>query len=422
MIGRRLAQEFAGRGHTVHCLVRSPNETLPHACNGERICLDYAAVPDQQAWLPIVQRMDAVVNAVGIFRERAGQSFDAIHTQAPRQLFAACAASGTYVVQISALGADADARSAYHLSKRAADDYLRGLPVNAAIIQPSLIYAPEGSSARLFRLLASLPVLALPDGGRQCIQPLHVQDAVAGMAHLVEQQPAGVHTIAFTGAQAISLRKYLATLRRSMGLGRQLVLPIPMGLAQAGAAAAAKIDGSLIDAEALQMLARGNTASNRALSALLGRAPRSADAFIAPEDARAAFSESLLAWSMPLLRLTLALVWLWTGVVSLWVYPAQESYALLVRTGAVGGAATFLLYAAGALDLVLGVLTLTLSRPRRAWLWLAQFALIAVYTLIISLRLPEFWAHPYGPILKNLPMLAAIFVLWVFESRRESRQ
>jgi uncharacterized protein YbjT (DUF2867 family) len=275
LIGGRLAAELADRGHTVHCLVRRMNESLPTVCDGERIRMDYAEVPDQQAWLPIVQRMDAVVNAVGIFRERSGQSFDAIHKQAPMQLFEACAqAGGVYVVQISALGADADARTAYHLSKRAADNYLRRLPVSAAIVQPSLIYAPEGSSARLFRLLATLPVLALPDGGRQSIQPLHVRDVVAGIANLVEQQPAGVQTIAFTGARAITLREYLATLRRRMGLGRQMVLAIPMRIAAAGATAAGRIGGSLIDAETLQMLARGNTAPNQAFSALLGRAAR----------------------------------------------------------------------------------------------------------------------------------------------------
>jgi uncharacterized protein YbjT (DUF2867 family) len=421
LIGGRLAAELADRGHTVHCLVRRMNESLPTVCNGERIRMDYAEVPDQQAWLPIVQRMDAVVNAVGIFRERSGQSFDAIHTRAPMQLFEACAEAGSvYVVQISALGADADARTAYHLSKRAADNYLRRLPVSAAIVQPSLIYAPEGSSARLFRLLATLPVLALPDGGRQSIQPLHVRDVVAGIANLVEQQPAGVQTIAFTGARAITLREYLATLRRRMGLGRQMVLAIPMRIAAAGATAAGGIGGSLIDAETLQMLARGNTAPNQAFSALLGRAPLGPEGFIAPQEARAAFSESLLTWSMPLLRYTLALVWIWTGTVSLWLYPAQESYALLARTGFVGGTATFLLYAAGALDLLLGLLTLALARHWRPYLWPTQLGLIAAYTAIISIRLPEFWIHPYGPILKNLPMLAAILILWIFESRRES--
>jgi hypothetical protein len=74
------------------------------------------------------------------------------------------------------------------------------------------------------------------------------------------------------------------------------------------------------------------------------------------------------------------------------------------------------LYSAAALDLVLGAATLLMRRRRL--LWLAQFVLILGYTVIITIRLPEFWLHPYGPILKNLPMLAAIALLYGFEARR----
>jgi hypothetical protein len=39
-----------------------------------------------------------------------------------------------------------------------------------------------------------------------------------------------------------------------------------------------------------------------------------------------------------------------------------------------------------------------------------------IYTIIITFKLPEFWLHPYGPILKNLPMLAALYMLYVLEA------
>ncbi|MNV93557.1 hypothetical protein D3C71_1882650 [compost metagenome] len=45
-----------------------------------------------------------------------------------------------------------------------------------------------------------------------------------------------------------------------------------------------------------------------------------------------------------------------------------------------------------------------------------QIGLILVYSLIISLWLPEFWAHPYGPMIKNLPMLALTTLLLWLES------
>ena len=109
------------------------------------------------------------------------------------------------------------------------------------------------------------------------------------------------------------------------------------------------------------------------------------------------------------------LMWIVTGVVSLAVYPVADSFALLARTGITGALATIALIAAAALDLIFGVATLL--APSRA-LWWCQITLIIAYTAIISWYLPEFWAHPYGPVLKNLPILAALLLLAYLQERR----
>jgi hypothetical protein len=68
------------------------------------------------------------------------------------------------------------------------------------------------------------------------------------------------------------------------------------------------------------------------------------------------------------------------------------------------------------LDILLGVATLAM-RKRRC-LWISQIAVILGYTLIISIWLPEFWLHPYGPVLKNLPLIAAIWLVATLEGRQ----
>jgi cell division protein FtsW (lipid II flippase) len=72
-----------------------------------------------------------------------------------------------------------------------------------------------------------------------------------------------------------------------------------------------------------------------------------------------------------------------------------------------------MLYGAALFDVLLGLGTLFLRRRRL--LWLMQLALIGFYTIVIALRLPEFLVHPYGPLTKNLPMLAAIWLLYELE-------
>jgi hypothetical protein len=80
--------------------------------------------------------------------------------------------------------------------------------------------------------------------------------------------------------------------------------------------------------------------------------------------------------------------------------------------------APVMLYGAALMDLAFGIATLVLKQ--RYWLWLAQLAVILFYTLVITWKLPEFWLHPYGPLLKNLPMLAAIWLLFEWEKRKDT--
>ena len=113
--------------------------------------------------------------------------------------------------------------------------------------------------------------------------------------------------------------------------------------------------------------------------------------------------------------MSLALVFIATALLSFGLYPVDASRALLARTGLEGAGATFALYGGATLDLLLG---LALLLPvRRAPVYLAAIALIVGYTVIITFALPEFWRHPFGPTLKNLPILAALVLLHALDRR-----
>jgi hypothetical protein len=183
-----------------------------------------------------------------------------------------------------------------------------------------------------------------------------------------------------------------------------------------GARIASLIPGSLLDRETLSMLEAGTTADPTITTRLLRRPPRAVESFISPEARTPLRRDGQLQWLLPILRASVAAVWLWSGILALGLYPQAQSYALLARAGLTGTLAALALYGSAALDLVFGVASLVMRRRRV--LWLAQIALILVYTMIISARLPEYWLHPYGPILKNLPMLAALSLLYVMEESR----
>ncbi|MDP3163844.1 MAG: SDR family oxidoreductase [Hydrogenophaga sp.] len=410
-LGRHILSALVSAGHTVRAVGRS---TPPAATRHVHwVQADFNRDHTAEAWLPHLTGVEAVINAAGILRETATQKFDALHERGPIALFRAGAQAGvTRFIQISALGADAQATTRYHLSKKHADDVLLSLPVTATLIQPSLVYGPGGASAAMLQQWAALPLIPLPGAGMQLIQPVFIDDLTDAVCSLLTlAQPP--QRVAAVGPQAVTLRAYLALLRRQMGLGKARFLVLPMPLVQGAVRLAAHLPGSLADPDSLSMLQRGNTGDAAPFAALLGHTPRSPAQFIERDAAAAARIQALLGSLLPLLRVSIALVWFITGIVSLWVYPVADSLNLLHRVGVPAALGTTLLYGAAGLDFAFGVATLALRKRRL--LWLMQMALIIFYSVLITLYLPEFWAHPYGPILKNLPMLAAIWLLYQLE-------
>ena len=76
--------------------------------------------------------------------------------------------------------------------------------------------------------------------------------------------------------------------------------------------------------------------------------------------------QAQMGWLTGLLRLSLAVVWLLTGFVSVFVFPVEESKALLARAGVPEALRPLALHGAAGLDFAFGVLTLWRSRARGA--------------------------------------------------------
>ena len=411
LIGRAVCDALQAAGHRPIRGVRPRHGS--RGAGVDRVYVDFARDTHLADWQARLPGVDAVVNAVGIFAEHGAQTFRRIHTQTPRALFAACREAGiTRVVQISALGADEHAASRFHRSKRAGDASLHAMVPTGTVLQPSLVFGAAGASSRMLMLLAWLPLAVLPDGGHQAIQPIHVDDLAALVVRLLEDD-ARPPRLAAVGPIALSLARYLSLLRHALGGGALRVLGVPSAwLARMG-----RVGGRWIDREALAMLERGNTADVAPAMHWLGHPPRSPRRFLSR--AEAADLRVLLGWRAwgTLGRIAVALTWLITGAVSLGLYPVRSSFDLLAQVGLHGGFAHVALYGAALLDLALGFATLLLHGRALRVAYLAQAALILSYTLIISVALPAFWLHPFGPILKNLPMLALIGALYATERR-----
>ena len=412
-IGSHLTRALLDQGHRVTGAVRHPDSFRQRYPGAQAVSVDFTQAIHADDWLPLLQDVDAVVNAVGIIRKSGRQTFKALHEQAPIALFQACEIAGvSRVVQISALGADRSAQSQYHLTKRAADDFLAGSHLSWTILRPSIVYGPGARSMAFFKALAALPLTPLVNRGEQEIQPIHVADLTRAVLQcLTTEGPVGVR-IDLVGPEAISFQELMKQLRAWLGLGPLRPLTIPYTLSLAAAKLGGFLGSTPLSPETIGMLQRGNTAHVHGFIRCFGFTPLSLPTALRAEPARQAEQwHAGLFFLPPLLRFSLALTWILAGILSAFVYPLAESYEMLAQVGINGWAAPVALYGASALDLLLGLATLS-----KRWVRLALYGQLLVmlfYSLIISLFLPHWWTHPFGPMVKNLPMALATLTLLI---------
>ena len=117
--------------------------------------------------------------------------------------------------------------------------------------------------------------------------------------------------------------------------------------------------------------------------------------------------------SAQLLRASLVVVWLATAVVSVWELHGQSRELLAgLPTAWAGGHApwlpTAIILAGAAADAVLG-LWLALRPGRKAYG--AALLVMLAMTLLATAIHPAWWLHPFGPLTKNLPIAAILWVL-----------
>lgn len=405
-IGSAICRRLRDAGHEVVSGVRRP-------CGASDIAIDYRRDVSPEVWRERLRGIDVVINAVGIIVEGIGSKFADIQQRAPIALFAACARSGVRrVIQISALGADRGT-TRYFTSKYAADQFLKTLPVEWQILRPSLVYGENGTSAAMFRTVATLPLLPIPELADARFQPVHIDDLVEAVLIAASPETTPGQEIDLVGRSQVSYREMITGYRHALGLKPATCITIPRPVMSFAASLAGLIPGVPLTRATWMMLCAGSAGDAAAITRLLGHPPKAIADFVEPDRAESLRLRAFQTWRTPLLRATLAAVWILTALVTLFVHPQSASLELLVAAGLSGTPALLAFYGSAILDLALGIACI--AYPAR-WLWLTQGIVITGYSLIIAFALPEFLSHPFGPILKNLPMLAILAILYSEEA------
>jgi uncharacterized protein YbjT (DUF2867 family) len=285
-VGRYVVQLLAERGWRVRVAARNPNLALflkPLGALGQ-VQLVQANVRYPQSVAAAVSGADAVVNLVGILGESGKQSFDAVQRDGAAAIAAASAAAGvSQMVQISAIGADAESAIAYQRTKGEAEQQVRAAMPGAVILRPSIVFGPEDQFFNRFGSMASLPTLMMPILPVICgdtkFQPVYVKDVAAAVVEAIANPAHAGQTFELGGPARYSFRELLAYIK-SETHSRKPLVEIPLGMAKMQAAVLGLLPNAPLTSDQLAMLQSDNVVTGTDGLAAMGLAPTPVEAVV----------------------------------------------------------------------------------------------------------------------------------------------
>ena len=149
-IGSRVLGRLLADGHRVSAPVRDPERLKTRFPEVEAVRADLNRMLRPPDWRPLLQGIEAVVNCAGALQSGGGQSLRAIHLDAPLPLYRACVeAEVRRVVHLSAISANPEAGTEYARTKHAAEQSLKALDLDWAVVVALQIRARDLARAAI---------------------------------------------------------------------------------------------------------------------------------------------------------------------------------------------------------------------------------------------------------------------------------
>jgi len=189
-IGRHLVRALAADGFRVRVATRRPDLAYHLQPLGKvgQVHAVQANIRFPESLAAALRDADAAVNLVGILAETGQQKFDSVQAQGAAAVAEAVKNAGiSNFVHVSAIGADANSRSAYARSKALGEAAVLAATPQAGILRPSVVFGPEDDFFNRFASMARLmPALPLVGGGETRLQPVSVGDVAEAAVRLLK--------------------------------------------------------------------------------------------------------------------------------------------------------------------------------------------------------------------------------------------
>jgi uncharacterized protein YbjT (DUF2867 family) len=421
LVGSAITQLLLDEGFKVTCAGRNIEAIKQQFPKAQFLYCDFLKDTVVDNWLPRLKGIHVIVNCVGIFYHKNKTTIWNIHYHAAKALYEAAQLNNIkQIIHLSALGID-NYCNEYANSKKAIEDFLKSLSIPQVILRPSLIYGPRSrGSIDILKRLASCPgLIPLPGNGEQLFQPIYVGDLSSAIKNLLITPPDNLSlTLAAVSSQKSTVKEMLVIIRQWLGFNKGLFIKIPFFLIQTIGKLGDLFSLSMLNKQAIDMLKQGNYTSEQE-AALFQKITQ-----VIPLDFASGLNQKPAAqeerWYTrflllrPFLKISLAIMWIFSALTSVLPYAKHSSYELLNQIGIAPTLQPLILYGASCLNALIGF-SLLINYKIKINCFI-QLLVILLYSLIITIYLPYLWLEPFGPIVKNIPILIGVWALYIMES------
>lgn len=271
LVGQAAVAELLRKGYTVRVLTRNPAEKdaqlLPEGAESWP-----AITYDQASLRGSAEGCDLVLHLAGITEESPPElTYESINVEGTRSIIreAERCKVGRFIY-LSSLGAEAGT-SAFHRSKRRAEEVVRAFAGGWTILRPGDVYGPgDDVISRVLTMVRTLPVVPVVGGCDDQFQPVWVNDLSAALVEAVRRTDLHGRILEVAGEETTSLNELIDMLSDITGRNPARI-QVPSFLAYAGISMASLLGVNLPVTESqLTMLCEGNVVSVPGANALRG--------------------------------------------------------------------------------------------------------------------------------------------------------
>jgi uncharacterized protein YbjT (DUF2867 family) len=417
LIGRFITDDLRAQGFQVTGVARrfSPSQKA-NACDIERPMLSMDR--EQLARLIRDQRVDLVVNCLGVLQDGIGSDTRAVHRDFVERLLQAIGQSGRAIrlIHISIPGTAADDRTHFSKTKREAERLIAASGVPYAILRPGFVIAPPayGGSA-LLRALAAFPI-DLPAAERATpFQPVAIEDIAITIAwladHNLPDQATGV-AWDLMQPQPTKLSRVIEQFRWSFGTATGSRIALPAFMLDLGARLGDLVSrlgwSPPVRSTTLAELRRGVTGDPSAWMTATGIEPIAIGARIASRSATIQdkwFARLFLIKALAIA--SLAVFWIASGFIALAISYDAAAAILTSHRFPPALVAPFTI-GSSLMDMTIGCL-IAVRRSCAAGL-LAGIVVSFGYMIGAALETPDLWIEPLGALVKTGPAIVLMIV------------